>query len=343
MDFKTQMKVGFPSAIVGSVIGIILALNGYGVWSLVYSSIFKILSDTTLFWFFSNWKPQFYFSRERFKFHFMFGVNMLMSNLIDAIYQNIYTLIIGKYFSIKQLGYFNQADNLKQIPINNIGFALNKIALPFFSKQQDNPEILKKNYNLMMKMVFFLVTPILLFLMVYAEQIIRLLFSEKWLPSVPYFQILCLSGVFQSLQSFSLNLLIIKGKGKLYFRIEVLKKILLTVIVIISFFYGVYGLLWGHLIYSFLGFLINAFFVGKLIDFGIKKQLIDLLPTFICSVFMAIVLYYFNQNINNNNNDFLSIFVGCFLAGLLYISISYLFKNVAFFELIRIIKTYRTK
>jgi O-antigen/teichoic acid export membrane protein len=340
LDFKTQMKVSMPSALVGSIIGIVMAYNGYGVWSLVFSSLFKISTDTILYWVFSNWKPQLIFKKDRFKFHFLFGINMLMSNLIDTIYLNIYTLIIGKHFSIKQLGYYNQAESLKQMPINNIGFALNKIALPFFTKQQENLELLRKNYKQMMNMVFFIITPVILFMMVFAESIIRLFFSEKWLPAVPYFQILCLAGIFQSLQSFNLNLLIIKGMGKIYFRIEILKKTIMTLVIFISFFYGIYGLLWGHVVYSIISFLINSYFAGKSIDFGLKRQLIDLFPTFFISIITAFLLYFLNFYFNTSY-DIWRIILGLIVSIFIYILLAFSTKNDSFNELIKIILSYK--
>ena len=193
LDFKTQLKVQIPSLIISGISGIVFALTGFGVWSLVYMAIIQSVVSTVQFWIYSKWRPQRAFDKNKFNIHFNFGYKLALSALLDIVFQNIYTVLIGRFFNTTQLGYYNKANSMQQLPVTSLTGPLNRVTYPLFSKIQDNNDRLKEVYKKLMKMVIFIVAPLLTVLGVLGEPLFRFLFTEKWLPAVPYFQILCIT------------------------------------------------------------------------------------------------------------------------------------------------------
>jgi teichuronic acid exporter len=195
MDFKTQTLVALPATITGGAVGISMAYSGYGVWSLVWSSLITSFLSSVQLWFYSKWKPSLIFSKEKFKIHFNFGYKLTLSGLLNRIFDNIFLIVIGKYFSAAQVGFYTRAETTKQLPLSNIFNSLDRITYPMFAEIQNDDVRLKRVYKQLLQMVLFIVAPLLIFLAVLGEPIFRFLFTEKWLPAVPYFQILCVTGI----------------------------------------------------------------------------------------------------------------------------------------------------
>lgn len=295
MDFKTQFKIQLPSLILSGVLGIVLALNGFGVWSLVYSAVFKTLLSTVQYWFYGKWRPSFLFSKEKFLLHFNFGYKMTLSNLINTVFNNIYSLIIGKAFSPALLGYYNRADTLKQLPINNLSSALNRVTFPLFAEISHDNVRLKEVYRKLLKAVIFITAPLLIFMVVSAEPLIRFLLTEKWLPAVPYFQILSIAGILYPIHSYNLNILQVKGRSDLFLKLEIIKKAILLVILYLSFQFGIYGLLWGQVIFSMLAFFINTHFSGQILKYNSLQQFLDLMPSITIAGVVGGFVFFLDQ------------------------------------------------
>lgn len=187
MDFRTQTMMNIPATLLGGITGVSMAYLEYGVWSLVWSSLVISFLRSAQVWIYSEWKPALVFNNQKFKKHFNFGYKLLLSALINQIFSNIYTLIIGKYFSAAEVGFYNRAENTKNLPLANIFNSLDKITYPMFAEIQNENERLKRVYKQLLKMVVFTVSPILLFMAVLGEPTFRFLFTEKWLPAVPFF------------------------------------------------------------------------------------------------------------------------------------------------------------
>ena len=143
MDFKTQLKFSIPSIVLGSIVGVVMAYLGYGVWSLVWSAIVQALVSTLQFWYFSKWMPLFVFNIQKFKYHFHYGIKLMFSGILDILFTNAYTIIIGKFFAPAQVGYYNRAENSQMFPVSAINSVLGKVTFPFFATIQNNAERLK--------------------------------------------------------------------------------------------------------------------------------------------------------------------------------------------------------
>lgn len=334
MDFKTQLKIQLPSLLIGGTTGIALAYRGFGVWSLVIMSLLQTLLSSLQFWFYSPWRPKKIFDKEKFRFHFYFGYKLALSGLIDTIFQNIYTLVIGKIYTANELGFYNKANSTQQLPVTNISSALNKVTYPLFSKIQDDNERLKHVYSQVIKMVIFIVTPLLVIMVVLGIPLFRFLFTEKWLPAVPYFRILCLAGVLYPIHSFNLNILKTKGRSDLFLKLEIIKKIITVLALLLTLRLGIIGLLWGKVATSFIAMYINCSYSGKFLHYSVWDQFKDLAPSIFLSTCMGGFLWLFDSHMMTSSRDLIRLLIGSGLGLILYVGLAFIFQ----FEELKLIK-----
>ena len=347
MDFKSQTLIAIFSLMIASLLGIYLAFKNYGVWSLIFMYLLQNFLNASLLFWYAAWRPCLVFNIEKFKYHFKFGYKLTLSGLLDIIFNNSYPFIIGKYFSISEVGFFNRADSLKQLPVNAIGSALNKVTYPLFTNLKDNDERLKNIYKRIMEMVIFLIAPILIFLGVLAEPTFRLLFTEKWLPAVDYFQLLCVTGILYPIHVYNLNILIVKGRSDLFFQLEIIKKIIFVAIVMSSISFGIFGLLWGQIAFSIVCLVVNTHYSGKLIDYSAWQQIKDILPIIIMAGIaggfvyqaMPMVYNYSNGLIHSHQlNDIIVILLSSLFGLIAYLSMAYFFKINALNEIKNVLR-----
>ncbi len=338
LDFKTQMKVAVPSLIVSSTVGIYMALQGYGVWSLVVAAIVKSTVNSIQLWFWTKWRPLLRIKIDKLRFHFNYGVKLMLSSVLDIIFTNAYTIIIGKFFLPAQVGFYNRANTLKQLPVSNIAAMVDKVAFPLFAEMQNDDIRLKKAYKNVMQMVIFLVSPILIFMAFLAEPLFRFLFTEKWLPAVPYFQILCANGVLYPIHSYNLIILKVKGRSDLFLKLEIIKKIAFVIIVLISFQYGIYGLLYGGVIASVLSFFINTHYSGKFLNYPAFAQARDIVPLVFLAISAGLGAYGVDYLLKAIDAlDFIRLLSGGLTGVIIYVALSFVLKVNSLTEIKNII------
>ncbi len=325
MDFKKQTIISIPSIVLGGITGIVLAINGFGVWSLVWNQLVTALTRSIQFWIYSDWKPTWEFNVRKFKEHFSFGYKLTLSTLIQRIFASLYILVIGKFFSAAQVGFYTRADTMKNLPVTNLTMALEKVTYPLFSKIQNDTEKLKRVYRKVIMMVIFIIAPFMLSLGVLAEPIFRFLFTEKWLPAVPYFQILCIAGIFYPLHIYNSNVFMVKGRSDIFLRLTLVKQVLLVLGVIAGLPFGVLGLMWSQVVVSIISFFIIGHYTSKMINYSAWSQILDISPMLAVSVFVATCIYFLDLYITNAS-DIVRIIIGALLSILLYLGLSYLLK-----------------
>lgn len=335
IDFKTQTIILITSALLSGILGILIAYLGFGVWALVAQiiglSFFKLLA--TLFY--VKWIPSLFFSMESFRDLYSFGFKLLIASLISSIYTNIRSLIIGKRFSPSDLGQFTNANKLSTLSGSTISNILNSVTFPVLSKIQEDNYKLCDIYKKILEVASFIVFPLMFFLSGAAEPIVYILFSEKWLPCVPYFQILCFCWVFDALSRINLNLLYVKKRSDLVLRLELMKKIIAFAILLASFFIGIIGICIGAVIYDIIAFYINTYYTKKLLGLGLAMQVKILFPYCILSLILFFISFAFSSLIIN---PFISLLTSVSICGLFYLLICYTFRLSAFKELFVIIK-----
>jgi O-antigen/teichoic acid export membrane protein len=328
MNFKLQMLMQVPSSIIGGIVGIVMAYWGYGVWSLVWMNLVRAFAFMLQHWFYTDWRPSLIIDKERLKYHLGFGYKLTLSGMLDVIYTNSYNLIIGKLFSSTQLGYYNQADALRMFPVSNLSLALSKVTYPMFASIRDDDIKLKLAYKKIMVQVLFWVIPLMFSLIVVAKPLFILVIGSKWLPAVPYFQVLCVAAVLYPLHIYNLNIVNVKGRSDLFLRLEVIKKIIGISIIICAIYFGMYGLLFSQIILSFAGVYINTFYSGRMINYPLSEQLKDIMPMFGIGLITTMLLYYFNAFLLKSLDlpDFVIVVIITLIYFIIYIGTSWLTK-----------------
>ncbi len=334
MNFRIQAFIQIPAVLISGLVGIVLALKGFGVWSLVWMNILQSFIVTVLHWFKSKWRPALIFDKLSFKKHFYFGYKMTLSGLLDIIYKNIYILIIGKNYSATQLGYYSRADSLSQLPSGNITIAINKVTYPMFASISDDNEKLKMVYKKLLQQVIFWNAAIMILSVVIAEPLLRFFLTEKWLPAVPYFQMLCLSGIFYPLHIYNLNILKVKGRSDLFLRLEFIKKLICIVGILFAIPFGIYGLLYFQLFFSVFGCYINSIYSEKLIRYSTKEQILDILPTLLLSSFTGLLCFFFDNVLSKtfHFSDLLRLINNTIFFFTVYLLLSYLMQFNAVYD-----------
>lgn len=291
LDFKTQAKVSLSSSITSGIIGIYMAFNGLGVWSLVGQQISRQLLNTILLWVWAKWYPKIQFSIQSFKDLFGFGWKLLVSGLIDTIWKDIYQVIIGKCYSAETLGQYTRAQQFGSIFSSNLTAVVQRVSYPVLSEIQDDNQRLKSAYKKIIKVTMLVTFSCMLGLAAIAKPMIITLIGKQWLPAVPLLQIICFQMMLYPLHVINLNMLQVQGRSDLFLKLEIIKKFIAVGPLLLGIFVNIYWMLIGSVISGFIAYYLNAFYSGKLLDYSIYEQVKDIFPSFLVAFFMAIVVF----------------------------------------------------
>jgi len=316
-----------PAIFFGSLAGVISAYNGLGVWSLVYMAWVYSIANTILLWKLSIWKPVWTFNFNKFKYHFNFGYKLNFSNIINDLFEKVYVVIIGKYFSPIQVGFYHRAESINRLPIINVSEVINRVAFPLLAEIEDKEEQLKNVYKKILKLKILIIAPVLLIIAALAEPFFRFLFTEKWLPAVPFFQILCWNGILIPINNYNLMVLKLKGRSDILLKIEFLKKIITVLVLVISFQFGLNGLLIGSVLLSIIYFFINAHYTNLFLGYPIWVQIKDLFPSIVIAIIAGITVYAVDFWIKEIVGfDILRLIIGSALGSVIFLFLAYLFE-----------------
>lgn len=298
LRFKELSKRSIYATLIGTLVGVVMAFYGFGVWSLVVSHLVGVAASIMLLWKMSSWRPTLEFSWASLKELFSFGGLVALSSLVETIYNNLLSLVLGKWYSASDLGYYTQARKLEQIPTGSLGSIVGLVSFPVFSSLQDAPQKLLNGLRHCLKSVMYLNVPMMILLLVIAHPLIMLLYGAKWEVSAMYFQILCIGGVFFTLNSLNVTVIKALGKGKVYFFTQLAKRLLAIVLIFVSFILGkmgvvdgVLGLIWALTISHLLNVVINTFIIKKLTSYGLMEQFKDIFPYFLIAILLAGLCY----------------------------------------------------
>tara|TARA_R100000935_G_scaffold9921_3_gene19914 strand:- start:11903 stop:13339 length:1437 start_codon:yes stop_codon:yes gene_type:complete len=327
MNFKTPAIAAVPANLIGGIVGIFLAYSDYGVWSIVWSQLINAFFNSLFIWLYSDWRPSMVFNFEKFKKHLNFGYKLTLTGLLDTFFRNSYLIIIGKIFSPAQVGYYTRAETLKQLPVVNISSALNSVTYPMFASIQNDDIKMKRVYKELMQIVLAIISPILIFLAVLAEPTFVFLFTDKWLPAVPYFQILCVTGILFPIHAYNLNILKVKGRTDLILKLEFLKKTVIVITILISVQFGILALLYGQIFTSIVAFIINSYYTGKFIDYDVWEQTGDVIPILLIASAGGLAVYFLDNFFLQSFSNILRIILGGCFGILVYLGFIYKFKT----------------
>lgn len=314
LEFK-KLFYSSLGAIVGSgIVGIAMAYQGYGTWSLVAQQLSNQLIIATILWFTVKWRPKLLFSVDSVKSLFSFGWKLLVSALIDMLYMNSQSLIIGKIYSPSMLGYFNRGQQFPSIIVTNINGSIQSVMLPALASQQDDKRRVKEMVRRAIVTSSFFIFPMMVGLAVIAESLVMILLTDKWLPCVPFLQIFCASYALWPIHTANLQAINALGRSDIFLKLEIIKTIVGLAILGVSIFYGVYAIALGVLISGIIGTFINAYPNLKLLNYSYLQQLKDIMPSLILSLVMGAVIYCFSWfNLNPGLTLIIQVCVGLIL------------------------------
>ena len=291
VNFKTQTKVSLIASISSGVVGISMALAGMGVWSLVGQQLSRQLLNTLFLWIYCKWRPVWEFSIQSFKELFGFGSKLLLSGLLDTVFKEIYSLVIGRCYTSAQLGQYTRANQFNQIFSSNLTTVIQRVSYPVLSSIQDEPERLREAYRKVIKSTMLISFACMLGLAAVAKPLIILLIGEKWLPAVGFLQIICFSGMLYPLHAINLNILQVKGRSDLFLKLEIIKKIIAVGPLVLGVLFSIEYMLWGSVCTSFIAYFLNSYYSANLINYPTKEQIKDILPTFLVSFVTATAMW----------------------------------------------------
>ena len=335
VDFKTQAIISLACTVISGIVGLVMAYNGYGVWALVAQSTISTFLNFVLLWLCSRWRPVTGFSKESFHYLFNFGSKLLASGLLDTLYNNAYPIVIGKFYNSAQLGLYSRAQGYASLPSSNITGILQRVTFPVLSLMQDDDEKLANNYRRLLRMSAFVVFPLMIGLAAIADPLIRVLITSKWAGCIIYLQIICFGMMLYPIHALNLNLLQVKGRSDLFLRLEILKKIIGVCALCITIPFGITAMCIGLVAVSVVALYINTYYTGKLLSLGFLIQIKDLVPFFILSMLVGLLMYYIPISINN---DLYRLVSGGLIGIVSYLGLAALFRIKEFNELINLIR-----
>lgn len=335
MQFKKQAMISITHTLVSGVLGLAMAFMGYGVWALVGQSLIATCLGTVLCWLLNRWHPSWIYSWKSFREMFGFSSKLLLTRIIDTIYGNVYSIVIGKVFSPATLGHYSRAQNWATMPSTNIVGILNNVSFASLSKIQDDIERLRSVYRKMIKTSAFIVFPLMFGLSAVSLPLIFFTIGTKWELCAQILQIICFMFVFMPIQSLNINLIQAMGRSDLSLKISVVGKVLSLLVLFGSLPFGIIPMCWFSVISSVVILLINFYYVGKLLELSIFSQLKDLFPSACLSAIMYIAVFF---TIRLFTTDWIQLLAGIFVGMALYTGLAYVFKMKSLYDTIGVIK-----
>ena len=291
IDFKLQAKISIIASLISGIISIYMAYTGLGVWSLVALTLIKYATNSILLWYWNKWKPALLFSKKSFKELFSFGSNLLVSGLIDTIYRNIYYVIIGKYFTAVELGYYTRAEQFQSLPSANLQGIIGRVSYPVLSTLQHDLPKLKETYKKIIRSTMLVTFVLMLGMAATAKPMILTLIGAKWEPCIIYLQMLCFVAMLYPLHAINLNMLNVKGRSDLFLRLEIIKKALAVPVIIVAVFFGIKVMIGCMILLSLIAYYLNSYWSGRLINYSWFEQIKDILPSFLIAAAMSTIVF----------------------------------------------------
>ena len=290
INFKLQAKISVVSFFISGIISIYMAYTGWGVWSLVALTLFKHSINSVLLWFWNKWKPLWCFSKKSFVELFSFSGKLFVTQLIDALYRNLYYVIIGKYFSAAELGYYTRAEQFQSLPSVNLQGIIGRVSYPVLATMQNDTPRLRDTYKKLIRSTMLITFVLMLGMAASAKPMILSLVGEKWEPCIMYLQLLCFVGIFYPLSALNLNILYVKGRSDLALRIEIIKKFLFVPVFVLAVMWGIKVMILSMIILSLISSFINSYWSGHLIGYSFFEQIKDIIPSFLIAAAMSLVV-----------------------------------------------------
>lgn len=335
MLFKKFFFATLIGTILSAVVGILMAIAGYGVWALVMQKLTNVFVDTLVLWLTVGWKPKRMFSFERLKGLVSYGWKLLVSALLDTIYNNLRTLVIGKIYSEKDLAYYNQGEQFPKLVVTNINASIDSVLLPAMAKEQDNKERVRNMTRRSIKTSTYVMAPLMMGLFAVSSPLVDVILTEKWLECVPYLRIFSITYMFYPIHTANLNAIKAMGRSDLFLKLEIYKKCFGIFVLLCTAPHGVLIMAYGAILTSLMSQIINSAPNKKILGYGYLDQLKDILPAILLAVAMGVIIYPISLLIKSK---IIALIVQVLVGGIIYIVGSFVFKLESFRYLWEIFK-----
>ena len=336
MLFKRFFFSTLGGTIFSAVLGIIMAYAGFGVWAIVFQQLSNNAIDTLILWITVKWRPIKKFSWIRLKHLLSFGWKMLASSLLDTVYNNLRNMIIGKLYTSADLAFYNQGDKFSKLIITNINTSIDSVLLPTMSNEQDNHVRVKDMTRRAIKISTYIMAPLMIGLAFCARPIVQLVLTDKWLPCVPYLQIFCVSYLFWPIHTANLNAIKAMGRSDLFLKLEIIKKFIGMILLIITMNISVMAMAYSLLISGLISQVINSWPNRYLLKYSYIDQIKDILPNIVMALIMGGFVYFISYL---NLSNLVSLVLQIALGGIIYLVLSIFTRNDSFIYLINILKS----
>lgn len=287
LDFRARANAEIIASLCSGVLAVVLALRGFGVWSLAWQAIVAIGMRAQLLWLFSGWRPRGRFDISSFRSLFRFGSFMLMANLLNTFSIRLQSLLIGRMFDSHALGYYTLAQNTEQAPAQFMSGVLNRVGLPVLSTVADHPAKLVGALRLSLRVAIFIFVPCMVGIAVVAHSLITVLYGSRWTPAAPLLSVLAIAAMFWPLHVLNLAAIGARGRSDLVFKLEIIKRMVSIPLIVAGSFYGVLAVAWAVLASNLFGVIVNTWYSHKLLNYGVLAQLQDQSATLLLSAIAA--------------------------------------------------------
>lgn len=292
IDFKTKTKASLVSAIISGVIGIAMAFMGYGVWSLVAQQLSKQLLYTLCLWVLSKWWPKFTFYKDSFKYMWGFGWKLLASGILNNVWNQLYQVVIGRCYTSSTLGHYTRANEYASIFSSNLTLIVQRVSYPVLAEIQDDKERMVQGYRKVIKITMFVTAVCMISLGAVSEPLIYTLIGTKWQEAATYLPLICISMSLYPLHAINLNILQVLGRSDIFLYLEILKKIVGIVPIVIGIFCGIYYMLLTSILTGVISLYLNIWYTGKTLNYSFWKQLRDIAPSYFTALVIALAVYF---------------------------------------------------
>ena len=326
VDFKTQAKASFISIVFSGCIGVYCAYIGFGVMALLFQSLLFNGINTVLIWIFVKWHPKIQFSYNRFFTLYKYAYKLIFARLINSIFNEAYSLIIGKIYSPTELGFFNRAKSFEQLSSNNITNLVQRVSTPLLCEEQKNKERMGVVLLKFIQNTALVVYPLLCGMFVLAEPLIVVLLTEKWIFSAWILKVLCPVGLLYVISTFNMNIFNATGRTDLALKSEVLKKSIFIVILIVAIYKGFHALVYSQILIAAIEFYVNIYYTKKQIGLRLMAQIKNIIMILLSSVIMSCFIWLSTLLLNNNISKLI---VGIGVGVIVYFLLCYFF-NIAY-------------
>lgn len=290
-QFRKFFWATLCGTIISAVVGIGMALNGYGVWALVMQYLSNLCIDTFVLWITVRWRPRKLFNLARLRELFAYGWKLLAAGMIDTLYEDLCQLIIGKVYSAEDLAFYNRGSKFPNVIVSNINSSIDSVLLPVMSREQDDMSKVKSIMRRSIKISTYVLAPLMMGLCFSADSVVRVVLTEKWIQCVPYLRIFCISYMFMPIHTSNLNAIKAVGRSDLFLKLEIAKKIVGIAVMIMAARISVMAMACSMLIINAICQVINSWPNRYLLDYSYPDQILDISPSILLSVCMGLAVY----------------------------------------------------